>query len=64
MMGCKVAIGDITLWSVVIPAPSGWELCEGQSLDTAVYPDLFAVIGYTYGGSGSTFNLPDLRGRR
>jgi microcystin-dependent protein len=41
-----------------------WLICEGQSLDTAVYPDLFAVIGYTYGGSGSTFNLPDLRGRR
>ena len=23
---------------------------------------MFAVIGYTYGGSGSSFNVPDLRG--
>ena len=44
-------------------APTGWLLCYGQGLNTTTYADLFAVIGYTYGGSGSTFNLPDLRGR-
>ena len=44
-------------------APSGWLLCYGQSLATASYPDLFAAIGYTYGGSGANFNVPDLRGR-
>lgn len=44
-------------------APSGWLLCQGQSLSTANYPNLFNVLGYTYGGSGSTFILPDLRGR-
>lgn len=44
-------------------APTGWLLCHGQGIDTTTYADLFAVVGYTYGGSGSTFNVPDLRGR-
>jgi microcystin-dependent protein len=44
-------------------APTGWLLCQGQALPTATYPNLFTTIGYTYGGSGSTFNLPDLRQR-
>lgn len=44
-------------------APSGWLLCAGQSLSATTYAALFAVIGYTYGGSGGSFSLPDLRGR-
>jgi microcystin-dependent protein len=44
-------------------APPGWLLCQGQSLPVASYPSLHAVIGYTYGGSGANFNLPDLRVR-
>lgn len=44
-------------------APTGWLLCYGQSELTADYPDLYSVIGYTYGGSGGSFNIPDLRGR-
>lgn len=44
-------------------APTGWLLCYGQSLDKDVEANLFAVIGYTYGGSGQNFNVPDLRGR-
>lgn len=44
--------------------PTGYLLCDGTTgLSTTTYAALFAVIGYTYGGSGSTFNLPDLRGR-
>lgn len=44
-------------------APSGYLLCQGQSVSTTTYAALFSVIGYTYGGSGGSFNLPDLRGR-
>lgn len=44
-------------------APSGWLLCNGTSYSTSVYPELFSVLGYTYGGSGANFNVPDLRGR-
>ena len=49
-------------------AAAGWLFCEGQSLTQAAYPNLYAVITnngtvFPYGGSGSNFNLPDLRGR-
>lgn len=44
-------------------APSGYLLCNGQSVTTAAYSALFAVIGYTYGGSGANFNLPNMQGR-
>ena len=38
--------------------PDGWLECNGQSVSTTTYPELFAKIGYTYGGSGGSFNLP------
>lgn len=45
-------------------APRGWEICNGKLLSVSAYPALFSLIGYTYGGDGSTtFALPDLRGR-
>lgn len=45
-------------------APSGWLLCQGQSLSRTTYARLFAAIGVLYGSvDGTTFNLPDLRGR-
>ena len=44
-------------------SPSGWLMCDGSSVSTVVYASLFATIGYTYGGSGSNFNLPDYRGK-
>jgi len=43
--------------------PSGFLLCNGQSVSTTTYAALFAVIAYTYGGSGANFNVPDLRDR-
>jgi len=44
-------------------APSGWLLCDGSSYSTASQPNLFAVIGYTFGGSGSNFNVPFMTDR-
>jgi microcystin-dependent protein len=46
-------------------APTGWFLCFGQAVSRTGYPELFTVIGTTFGtGDGSTtFNLPDCRGR-
>jgi microcystin-dependent protein len=43
--------------------PAKWLLCNGNGYATSTYPELFAVIAYTYGGSGATFNVPDLKGR-
>ena len=44
-------------------APPNWLLCDGASYSTATYANLFAAIGYTHGGSGGTFKVPDMRGR-
>ncbi|MBV9882639.1 MAG: tail fiber protein [Sphingomonadaceae bacterium] len=40
----------------------GWMACDGRTLQTADYPELFAALGYVYGGSGASFALPDYRG--
>lgn len=42
--------------------PGGWLECNGQSLSTTTYAKLFANIGYTFGGSGGSFNVPNLNG--
>lgn len=44
--------------------PRYWEPCNGQVMSIAVSPELFFLLGTTYGGDGqTTFNLPDLQGR-
>lgn len=44
-------------------APRGWAVCAGQVLGIAQNQALFALIGTTFGGNGTTtFALPDLRG--
>jgi len=35
---------------------------DGTSYATSTYPALFAAIGYTYGGSGANFNVPNAQG--
>ena len=54
--GTIVAYGGTT-------EPAGWLLCDGRPVSTTTYPDLFGAILYTFGGAGSSFNLPDLRQR-
>ena len=45
-------------------APTGWALCNGQTMSISQNAALFSLLGTTYGGNGvSTFNLPDLQGR-
>lgn len=47
-----------------LAVPAGYRLCNGDSVSRTTYSQLFAVVGTTYGApDGSTFNLPDLRGR-
>jgi microcystin-dependent protein len=44
--------------------PRGWHLCDGSLLAVNTNQALFALLGTTYGGNGTTnFALPDLRGR-
>lgn len=45
-------------------APSGWALCNGQTLGISQYQALFSLLGTYYGGNGTTnFMLPNLQGR-
>lgn len=45
-------------------APSGFALCNGQSLDRTQYAELFRLIGTKYGTTNSSnFRVPDLSGR-
>jgi len=55
-------IGEIELFPFLF-APMNWMSCEGQTLNIAQNSPLFALIGTTYGGNGtSTFCLPNLLG--
>lgn len=56
-----VAAGVVTFFAANAP-PAGWLVCDGNSYPVASYQNLFAVIGYSYGGSGANFNVPNLQG--
>ena len=67
-----VFIGDLGVpIGAIIPfagnvAPVGYLLCDGSEVERAKFPDLFDVVGNTYGTpirGFETFVLPDLRGR-
>ena len=57
-----VIVGDIK-FSVQSGDHNNWLLCDGRSLSTTTYAKLFALVGYNFGGSGASFNLPDSRSR-
>ena len=45
-------------------APTGWFLCDGSTKSQATYPELYAVLGTTYGtDTGGNFTLPDGRAK-
>jgi microcystin-dependent protein len=57
-------VGSIKAWPSVTP-PVSWMIADGSAISRATYPDLWALLGTTFGsGDGSTtFNLPDLRSK-
>lgn len=55
--------GEIRLFGFDYP-PQGWLPCNGQLLSIQQYSTLYALLGVTYGGNGSTnFALPNFNGR-
>jgi microcystin-dependent protein len=40
--------------------PAGYLLCDGSGYPVTDYPELFGVIGYGFGGSSGTFNVPNM----
>ena len=61
--GSSLILGEIRLIAGD-SIPSGWSACDGNVLNIADKPLLFAAIGNAFGGDGiTTFALPDLQGR-
>jgi len=56
--------GAMLMWPTAT-APSGFLLCNGQTVSRSTYAALFAILGVVFGsGDGSTtFTLPDYRDR-
>lgn len=54
-------IGSIQMWPSDT-LPTGYHLCDGSSLNISDYPELYKVLGTTYGGSGTSFKLPNIQG--
>lgn len=56
-------IGEIRLFGFP-RVPDGWLPCDGSKQSIAVYEQLYALLGTTYGGDGlTTFAVPNLAGR-
>lgn len=58
-------VGYIVEWvalDAVLTEPRSWMRPHGQYLSSLDYPELFAVLGYRYGGCETMmyFRLPDL----
>ena len=49
-------IGSMVQWPSATP-PTGWLLCNGQTVSNATYPTLFSLLGLTYGSIGTTPNI-------
>ena len=54
-------IGSIQMWPSDT-LPNGYHLCDGSSLNVSEYSELYKVLGTTYGGSGTSFKLPNMQG--
>lgn len=59
-------VGIMLPWPAAV-APAGgsgsWLLCNGATVATSTYPQLFALIGVRFGGSGGSFMLPNMVGK-
>ncbi len=56
-------IGEIRIFGFNY-APRGWAVCDGGTIPIQQNSALFAVLGTTYGGNGTTtFGLPNLQGK-
>lgn len=58
----SITVGAIVMFAGLSSIPNGFLLCDGSELSRETYPELFSVIGTTWGsGDGvNTFNLPDI----
>ncbi len=52
-------------WFAGGSVPQNWLPCDGREVGRLDYPELFALIGVSYGDgdASTTFNVPDMQGR-
>jgi microcystin-dependent protein len=58
----RPTVGDMKMSGVDVDH-LGWLLCDGRELSVSTYYYLHQVIGYSFGGSDLSFNLPNASGR-
>lgn len=58
MQSGGAVIGEIKLMGFAA-VPAGWLVCNGATLPTTSYPQLYEKIGNTFGGAGATYMLPN-----
>ena len=57
--GGQIPVGTIVPFVSSTNVPTGWLLCNGQSILKTNYPDLYNTIGDAYGSNLTTFKIPD-----
>lgn len=57
-----VPVGSILIFSSE-KVPDNYLPCDGRELPKQLFPELYALIGSTWGETESTFFLPDLQGQ-
>ena len=60
----SIPVGAVTLFAGATP-PSGWVVCDGDTLNQTTYADLYTAIGNTWNTGGEPageFRIPDMRG--
>lgn len=56
-------VGDMKMFAGPTP-PTNWAACDGSVIPITQWPNLYKVIGFTYGGNGTTtYALPNFAGR-
>ena len=62
--GNAILTGTITAYAGAI-APGGWLLCDGSEVARALYPNLFSLIGSSFGSPSNNklFKLPNATGK-
>lgn len=58
----ELPIGCIFCYPSAI-CPAGFLPCDGRELSKSLYPELYKLIKGTWGETGKSFFLPDLRGQ-
>lgn len=55
------SVGDFK-WKISVSSScgTGWLRADGSSKSTTTYSALFAELGYSFGGTGANFSLPDM----